>query len=45
VVISIFGDGAWESLLQRVQGKDDSGRVVDARMDQEVFRDLISMME
>lgn len=45
VVVSIFGDGTWESILQKVQGKDDDGAMVDARMDQESFRDLVSIME
>eukprot|EP00955_Chlamydomonas_euryale_P045550 353182-Chlamydomonas_euryale.AAC.42 len=45
VVVSIFGDGSWESTLQKVQGKDDNGVLIDARFDQEAFRDLISIME
>ena len=45
VVTSIFGDGTWERTIQKVQGKDDDGKMQDARMDQESFRDLISIME
>ena len=44
-MISIFGDGSWENTIQKVQGKDDNGELVDARLDQEAFRDLISIMQ
>jgi hypothetical protein len=45
VVTSIFGDGAWERSIQKVTAKDDDGKTQDAKMDQQAFRDLISIME
>ena len=45
VVVSIFGDGSWERLIQKVTAKDDGGSMIDARLDQEAFRDLISIMQ
>ena len=47
VVMALFGDGAWEDQLQRLQAReneDGSGALVDVAMDQEAFRDLISAM-
>ena len=44
VVVSIFGDGGWERLIKRVQGRDDGGTLVDATMDSDTFRDLVSIM-
>ena len=44
VVVSIFGDGTWERTIQKVTVKDDGGSMTDARLDQEAFRDLISIM-
>jgi hypothetical protein len=45
VVIAIFGDRRWEQQCQRVTGKDDSGQLVDLQMDQDVFRELISLLD
>lgn len=44
VVISLFGDGAWETSIQRLVGKDDAGDPVDVYLDQASFRDLLSIV-
>jgi hypothetical protein len=45
VVIAVFGDRRWEQQCQRVTAKDDDGQLVDVRMDQDVFRELISLLD
>lgn len=45
VVAAVFGDGAWETTLAKVQGKDEEGRLVDAVLDEDSFRDFISITE
>ncbi|KAI8463135.1 MAG: hypothetical protein J3K34DRAFT_527240 [Monoraphidium minutum] len=48
VVMALFGDGAWEDQIQRLQAREEEGgggRLVDVAMDQEAFRDLISVMQ
>lgn len=44
MVVALFGDGSWEQQVQRLQAKNDMGDLLDAQMDQEAFRDLISIM-
>ena len=44
VVSALFGDGGWEALMQRVQGKDEADKMVDVQLDQESYRELISVM-
>lgn len=43
-MISLFGDGAWETSIQRLVGKDDAGDPVDVYLDQASFRDLLSIV-
>eukprot|EP00882_Tetradesmus_deserticola_P014494 GHRQ01015414.1.p1 GENE.GHRQ01015414.1~~GHRQ01015414.1.p1 ORF type:complete len:159 (+),score=80.80 GHRQ01015414.1:68-478(+) len=45
VVMALFGDGAWQDSMQRLTAKDDAGKLVDVMLDQDSFRDLISVME
>ncbi len=45
MVIAVFGDRRWEQQCQRVTAKDDDGQLVDVRMDQDVFRELISLLD
>ncbi|KIZ00564.1 hypothetical protein MNEG_7396 [Monoraphidium neglectum] len=47
VVMALFGDGSWEDDMQRLQAREEEGGggdLVDVVMDQESFRDLISVM-
>lgn len=44
-MLTLFGDGAWEDTMQRLQAKDDDGVLVDVKLDQDAFRDMISVME
>eukprot|EP00775_Hariotina_reticulata_P011188 gene11188-11338_t len=44
-VMALFGDGAWEDTMQRLTARDDEGKLVDVVLDQEAFRDLISVLE
>jgi predicted Zn-dependent protease len=43
--MALFGDGAWEDAMQRLTARDDDGKLVDVVLDQEAFRDLISVLE
>jgi hypothetical protein len=45
VVMALFGDGAWQDSMQRLTAKDEAGNLVDVMLDQDAFRDLISVME
>jgi hypothetical protein len=45
VVMALFGDGAWQDGMQRLTAKDEAGNLVDVMLDQDAFRDLISVME
>lgn len=45
VVMALFGDGAWEDTMQRLTAKDEAGKLVDVRLDQDAFRDIISVLE
>lgn len=45
VVMALFGDGAWEDTMQRLTAKDEAGNLVDVRLDQDAFRDIISVLE
>lgn len=45
VVMALFGDGAWQDTMQRLTAKDEAGNLVDVVLDQDAFRDLISVME
>jgi hypothetical protein len=44
VVISIFGDGAWESSIQRIVARDDGGIPTDVYLDLEAFWELETIM-
>ncbi|KAJ9524020.1 hypothetical protein QJQ45_022484, partial [Haematococcus lacustris] len=43
VVAAVFGDGSWERVLQPLKAKDDNDQVVDVVLDQDSFRELISI--
>jgi hypothetical protein len=45
VVIAVFGDRRWEQQCQRVTAKDDNGQLTDVQMDQDVFREIISLLD
>lgn len=45
VVMALFGDGVWEDTMQRLTAKDEDGKLVDVKLDQEAFRDIISVLE
>lgn len=44
VVIALFGDGSWEDEKQPIQVTDDDGRLVHAQLDQDSFREMISVL-
>jgi hypothetical protein len=53
VAAALFGSGEWEDQMQRLQARerepgaapgDNGGLLVDVTLDQEAFRDLISVL-
>ena len=46
VVLALFGDGGWEERMARATAAadDEGGGIVEVTLDQEAFRDLISLL-
>lgn len=42
-VSALVGDGLWEANLQPVPGRNEDGALVDVKMDEQTFRELISL--
>lgn len=44
VVMALFAGGSWEQNMQPLQARNDKGAVEEVKLDQETFRDLVSLM-
>lgn len=44
VVMALLGGGSWEQNMTPLQTRGEDGSVQDVRLDQETFRDMVSLL-